>query len=318
MITRLALLEEKLSNKTTVLRIFSETVYNKVRLYWNLEIWNQRLTLMGIELNNLLCSIKCQISRRRKAGGWDLMHCPDAPSGQNGILLQLSGCCRQGPRQFIPVAIVSGQKILVIQYHVPFLGERSIQYAVHMWSKAWISHPLSVLFWRVCWNFTRRPLFLFFIFFYSSIYYYWVHVCLVYLRLWVPETSEENFLGLVLSFHCGFQKPNSCFQSWVTSALTWCAMSWASTEVYLGFNPLLGSVLSSPPVHRSPRPHFIFLLFSISSRACFTGNPTGNRENASSDSIEVRLSKPWPGAVFTLCRYGLLGHSHTFSFAYPL
>lgn len=192
----------------------------------------------------------------------------------------------------------------------PFWGkEKSIQYVDHMWSKAWISHPLSVLFWRAILVLELHKASTFFFFFYSSIYYYWVHVCLVYLRLWVPEISEENFLGLVLSFHCGFQKPNSCFQSWVTSALTWCAMSRASTEVYLGFNPLLGSVLFSPPVHRSPRPHFIFLLFSIPSQACFTGNPTGNRENASSNSIEVRLSKPWPGAVFTLCRYGLLVHT---------
>lgn len=73
---------------------------------------------------------------------------PRCPLRTEWHAAQLSGCCWQGPRLFIPVAIVSGQKILVIQYHVPFLGERSIQYAVHMWSKAWISHPLSVLFWR--------------------------------------------------------------------------------------------------------------------------------------------------------------------------
>lgn len=252
------------------------------------------------------------------------MHCPDAPSGENGILLQLREFCWQGSSDVHPGSNClrpKKKKILLYNIMSPSWGNGTSNMQFICGLKLEFSIPCLHCSEELplCWNFMRCPLrcFLYF-FFYSSIYYHWVHVCLVYLRLWVSETSEENFLGLVLSFHCGFQKPNSCFQSWATSALTWCAMSRASPEVHLGFNPLLGSVLSSPPFHGSPRPHFIFLLFSIPSQVCFTGNPPGNRENASSDPREIRISKPWPVAVFTLCRYGLLGHSHTCSFTYPL
>lgn len=111
----------------------------------------------------------------------------------------------------------------------------------------------------LCWNFTRRPLRCFLLVFsfftVSFIIIECMHVCMVYLRVCVPETSEENFLGLELSFHSGFQKPNSCFQPWATSALAWSAMSPASTEVLSGFQSLawFSSFFSTfPQVSKTP------------------------------------------------------------------
>lgn len=145
MITCLALLEEKLRNKTRVLRFFSETVYSKVRLYWNL-----KSVIDGHWIEQFVTLNKTPALKEEKGRWWvgsdALPRCP--------FRRERHTCCSwrssagRDPRLFIPVGIVSAQDILLIQYHVPFLGERDIRYEVHMWSKAWISHPLSVLFWR--------------------------------------------------------------------------------------------------------------------------------------------------------------------------
>lgn len=133
---------------------------------------------------------------------------------------------------------------------------------------------------------------------------------MVYLCEGVPETSEENFLGLEPSFHCGFQKPNSCFSVLSNkcfylvchvSGFYWSCI-WVSIPCLVPFFLLhLPTGLQDPTL-------FSYCFLSLL-RVCCTGTPIGNRESASSDPIEIRISKPWPVAVITLCRYGLLGHS---------